>query len=473
MPDPAWIIKRRTREALKNGRPDEAHPLLNQLVTRGDRRAFELREEVVRGYLERAERILRRDDLEGAWLDLVRVEQLAPKDGAVVHLRETLTRHGLAEIRALLETGKPLQAVQAVVRLKDRPANSLELPPLEEAAQDWVLAEEIAERGDFPLAKSASERVRNRLAGRTTGLNRFASELARRAERFRECGRTLQDALETKDWREILRLADEVLAVAPQHRETQQLRNRAWQVLQPETVVHRSPTARLGDSQSLLEGHDPRPANGDTAPTNNLVTDDEPTFPKRFFLWIDGVGGYLVCTNARIAVGQAAPEGGPVDVPLYADVSRIHASLQRDDESYVLESTREVQVNNQPAPRAVLHTGDRITLGSSCQMTFELPVPGCLSARLILSGGRRLPFAVDGVLLMADMLMLGAGEKVHVRIPELEKPVMLFRQKDRLGIRWPGEFAVQGRKCRDRELLPNAGTVSAEFFTFAIEPLGR
>ena len=67
MSDPAWIIRRRSREALENGRPDEAHPLLNQLIARGDRRALELREEVVRGYLERAERVLRRDDVESAW----------------------------------------------------------------------------------------------------------------------------------------------------------------------------------------------------------------------------------------------------------------------------------------------------------------------------------------------------------------------------------------------------------------------
>jgi hypothetical protein len=104
-------------------------------------------------------------------------------------------------------------------------------------------------------------------------------------------------------------------------------------------------------------------------------------------------------------------------------------------------------------------------------MTFELPVPGGLSARLLLSGGRRLPMAVDGVLLMADMLVLGRGEKVHIHIPELEKPVYLVRQKDQLFIQWEGEFRIEGEKHEGRALLPRAGTVIADPFTFAVEPV--
>ena len=93
-------------------------------------------------------------------------------------------------------------------------------------------------------------------------------------------------------------------------------------------------------------------------------------------------------------------------------------------------------------------------------MTFELPVPGGLSARLRLSGGRRLPMAVDGVLLMADMLVLGGGDKVHVSIPDLEKPLYIVRQKDQLIVKWEGEFRIEGEKCDGRGVLPRAGTVS-------------
>src|SRR5436853_7395473 len=89
----------------------------------------------------------------------------------------------------------------------------------------------------------------------------------------------------------------------------------------------------------------------------------------QFLLWVDGVGGYLVCLSHRITLGQANP-AAPVDVALLADVSRHHATIQRDTEGYALEAVRKVKLNNQPAERGLLRSGDRITLGNSCQLQF-------------------------------------------------------------------------------------------------------
>ena len=455
MSEPAWIIKWRAREALKNGQPEEAHRLLEGLMASGNRRAFALRADVVRGYADRAERSLARDDADAAWNDLARVEKLADGEGRVVQLRETLTQLGLAEVRAALEAGNALQALKAVGRMKERSAKSAEIPPLKEAAQDWILAEENANRGDFPLARSAVEHIRPRLERQTAGLDRFEQDVIRREDRFRSAWSELQEAAAAKDWRNMLRQADAVLAVAPQHKEAQETRNRAWQVVQPETVDYRAETLMPAVSS-----------------VDSIESARDAALMKRFFLWIDGVGAWLVCLSPRIAIGQASPESGPVDVPLLADVSRIHATLTRDEESYLLESNRDLQVNGKPVSKIVLRSGDRIAI-SSCTMMFEQPVPECLTAKLTIDGGRRLPMAVDGVLLMADMLVLGPGEKVHIRMPELDQPLYLFRQKDRLGMRWHDEFVVDGQKCKDRALLPMQGSVIADAFSFAIEPISR
>src|SRR5439155_12101408 len=96
--------------------------------------------------------------------------------------------------------------------------------------------------------------------------------------------------------------------------------------------------------------------------------------PKRFLLWVDGVGGYLVCLSSRVTFGQATAEG-PVDVPLFAEVSRTHAEVTRDGEGYVIESSRGIRVNGTETKRSVLSAGDRVTLGSSCQFLFHKPVP--------------------------------------------------------------------------------------------------
>ncbi len=192
---------------------------------------------------------------------------------------------------------------------------------------------------------------------------------------------------------------------------------------------------------------------------------------NRFLLWIDGIGGYLVCLGPRVTIGQAVPET-TVDLPLFADVSRLHATLTRDTEGYLLEAVRPLQVNGQVVEKALLQESDRVTLGTSCQLQFRQPVPVSTTARLDLVSGHRLALAVDAVVLMADTLVLGPGSQSHVNLPDLRQPIVLFRQKNGLGIRFAGPFAVDGQRCTERGTLKPNSMVSGEDFTFAIEPVG-
>src|SRR3989442_720812 len=166
--------------------------------------------------------------------------------------------------------------------------------------------------------------------------------------------------------------------------------------------------------------------------------------PQRFLLWIDGVGGYLVFLGNRITLGQATPET-QVDVAVFAEVSRHHATLTRDSEGYLLEALRSVQVNGRKAERVLLQSGDRVTLGTSCQLQFHQPVPISASARLQLVSGHRLRLAVEGVLLMADTLVLGPGHQVHVPMPDVNRTLVLYRNKEGMGLRAEGEVLVNGR----------------------------
>jgi hypothetical protein len=203
----------------------------------------------------------------------------------------------------------------------------------------------------------------------------------------------------------------------------------------------------------------------------------EPTEPaappaKRFLLWIDGVGGYLICLGPRVTFGQATSDGS-VDVPLLADVSRNHATVARDGEGYVVESVRPLQVNGQTVTKATLTPGDRVTLGAACQFRFSMPVPVSTSARLELVSGHRLPLSVDGILLMAETLVLGPSAQAHVPLPDVAADVLLYRHKDGLGVRYAGAFRVNGRPVADREGLPAACTVMGPDFSFAVEPVNK
>lgn len=455
MTEPAWLTKWHAREALKNGRPDEAHRLLDTLVATGNRRAWPLRGDVVNGYVERANRSLSQNSVEEAWADLRKLEELAPGDRAVTKLRQSLIQHGVEAIRKRLDDGKPIEALAEIRRLHERPVQTADLIVLEMAAQEWASAEEMAERGEFAQARGAIEKSRRKLEKGPASLDRFERELERREDRFRGEFEKLRLSMENPASGELLKQADAVLSLAPKHRDAQLIRNRATQAALTETQAFRSsPTPT--DSLSSVG----MPAAADsTAPV------------KRFYLWIDGVGGYLVCLANQLTLGQSSLESGPVDVPLQADVSRFHASLKRDEEAYIFESSQPILLNGKNMDRqAVLKSGDTMRLNPTCDMRFQLPVPGCASARLEFPGTRRLPMGVDAVLLMADMLVLGAGEKVHVSMPDLEQPIKLFRQKDRIGIQWPGDFQVEGQKASGKALLPQQGSVTSASFALAIEP---
>jgi hypothetical protein len=439
-----WLTLRQARAALQNGRLEEAQQLLGQPSARGHRKSWELLGRLTRGYVERGEQHLTQDNPAAAWDDLARAEALAPADPGARTLRQALTRHGLAELRTLLEAGEPQRAVQVLARLGERAQSDPEFRPLEDAVKDWVLTQELADRGEFAMAQQMFARVRRTVTA-GTGVERFQTELEERQAKFNTALPPLHEAADQRRWRDVLGLAEQVLAVAPQHTESRKAKARAWQSQEPETIAQR----RGGALESTVPEEPAAP-------------------PKRFLLWIDGVGGYLICLGPRITFGQVAADGS-VDVPLLADVSRLHATLTRDAEGYVIESTRPLQLNGQPTGKATLQPGDRVTLGAACQFLFQQPVPVSTSARLELVSGHRLPLSVDGILLMAETLVLGPGPQAHVPM-DVARPVILYRHRDGLGVRYAGEVRVNGRPAPDRQALPPHAAVSGPDFAFAVEP---
>ena len=432
-----------------------------------------------------------------AWCDLIAAESLNTGEKAVADLRQALSRMALVQVRAMLEAGRPIDAIDQITRTRERGVRHPDLQQLETAAQDWIQATELADRGEFLRAIAELDRVAPKLPSPRSGLERHRADVENRHASFSEAVARLYDAAEAKRWREAVSIAAEVLAVAPDHREAKAIRGKAWVVAAPETadfVPHaddraaslqsrttaseaavaathetRRDSARLSSGLPVARVVHPPSSGG--MPAMPLSSTTAMSLPKRFLLWVDGVGGYLVCLSSRVTFGQATAEG-PVDVPLFAEVSRTHAEVTRDGEGYVIESGRGIRVNGGETKRSVLGAGDRVTLGASCQFLFHKPVSMSSSVRLELTSGHRLPVAVDAVLLMGNELMLGPGPEAHIEIPGLECPVLIYRSKDGLSVRVPDQkFTIDDRHCHDRSLLPLPGVVSCDAFTFAIEPV--
>jgi hypothetical protein len=459
-----WFLGRQLREALKLGQPEEARRLLQPYLQARRRQALEWLPDLVRGYVKRAQVALSNDDAEAAWKDVLAAETLQAAVPELAAMRGTLTKLGAAECRAALLAGKPLPVIDKLGRLQARAANHPEFPLYESVARDWVQATEMAHRGDFAAALGHVDRMKQSLPEEfKQGLEPFEKQLRERYDTFRNASADLYKAAEQSRWADVLQQADAVMAVAPEHREVRSLKERAWAVLQANSKLH----AALPDQFAITKAYE-----GPAEPEEETTATPTVVLPKRFLLWIDGVGGYLVCLGNRVGFGQATVSA-PVDVPLFADVSRLQAEMQRDAEGYVLESGRGLMVNGNETKRCVLANGDRVTLGSTCQFVFTQPVPISPTARLELVSGHRLPVAVDGVILMAENLILGPIPPVHVLIPDATANIVIYRSKDGLSLRTVGAFTIDRRKHEDRATLQLPAHVASDSFSFALEPVGQ
>lgn len=212
--------------------------------------------------------------------------------------------------------------------------------------------------------------------------------------------------------------------------------------------------------------------------TNSYVGSQPNTAPSpvawrpidRFLIWVDGVGGYLVCSRDELTIGQPVPES-PVDIPLLGDLSRQHAKLRRDGESYLIEPRRPAQIDSRPIERATtLVDGAIIELGN-VKLRFRQPHPLSATARLEFVSRHRTQPSADAVLLLAESCILGPSAQSHIVCGDWSQELIVYRQGDDLFCRRPGQFTVDGRLVVDSSQLTFNSQVSGEDFSFSVESL--
>lgn len=190
---------------------------------------------------------------------------------------------------------------------------------------------------------------------------------------------------------------------------------------------------------------------------------------QRFLMWVDAVGGYLVCCGSQVVLGQAAPENR-IDVPIQGDLARRHATLCRDSEGYTLSADAEVQLNGVPVRgTAVLKDGVIMQLGSAVKLRFRMPHPLSASAQLLPLSHHRTRPSTDGILLLADTCVIGPGPSSHIVARSFVSDVLLFRQGDDLRCRAGGNLEIDGAKWRGEGPLSVNSRVCGEHFSLSLE----
>ena len=198
---------------------------------------------------------------------------------------------------------------------------------------------------------------------------------------------------------------------------------------------------------------------------------DKPPIPsaERFMLWVDSVGGYLVCLADEVILGQPGREGS-VQVPIMADISGRHARIWRDGEGYLIEPIRSVRLGDRVLRGAAsLADGSLIQLGDTVQLRFRRPHALSATARLDFVSPDRTQPPADAVLLMADSCVLGPSRFCHVVCRDWPHEVVLFRRDRELGCRATGTFQIDSVPCQDRGPVKSGSCVTGEGFSLSLE----
>lgn len=307
------------------------------------------------------------------------------------------------------------------------------------------------------IARQLETRSRDLAAQQTEG-QRLSAELHTR--------------LGEQDWSAVLSAAEAMLAIAPQHEAARQARRRAWKAVGMDVThaMHRGrPAGRvpLDWNRAAECGGKRSTRNGARSSEVDTVSGSET--PQRVLLWVDAVGGFLVCLDDEVVLGQPS-QGNSIAVPILADLSRKHAVIRREAGAYVLEPLQPVRIDGREITGpTVLVDRQLIQLGDSVRLRFTKPHALSATARLDFESHHKTQPTCDAVLLMADSCVLGPATHCHVRGRDWQHDVVLYRNGADFQCRCAAPLTVDGEARSGPIDVESGQRVEGESFSFTWE----
>ncbi|MEM7235254.1 MAG: hypothetical protein AAF517_23950, partial [Planctomycetota bacterium] len=193
--------------------------------------------------------------------------------------------------------------------------------------------------------------------------------------------------------------------------------------------------------------------------------------PRRFLLWVDGIGTFLVLRSERVGIGRAGSSAQP-DIELPADLEGVHAQILRVDHDYFLVAHGPVTVRGSAVNRHLLGDRDEFVLSKRSRLRFHLP-SGLSTTAMIDLGSQRLEGDVRRVILLDGHLIFGSGdtqEKVacHLNVPKLKDRIILSFENDQFYCRTQADVTVGGKSHSADDAIPFDEQVQAGELAFTL-----
>jgi hypothetical protein len=467
--------------AWRSGQLDEAGALLAAESLREFLPAKRLAKDVAAKMVERASARFARGESAAGWQDLATADRLGGQAEAIARLKQQYADTVLDEVMSDLAAGQAAAALDELHKVHAHGLANGRARACRQIAQLMQESGQSAARGHFAEATASNARAEELAKSHANGpgtMDRIAKRLSKEGEKLvrqgGDCQRLSADmhaALAAENWSAALRAADAILAIAPQHAAATQARRRAWRAVGMDVTQlyrggHGGGFVSLDWNGAALRGgrrstHASRSSEDDTVAGNEL--------PQRAFLWLDAVGGFLVCLDESVVIGQPAG-GDKIAVPIMADLSRRHALIRRESGAYVLEPLQRTRVDGREinAP-FVLADNQLIDLGDNVKVRFTKPHALSATAKLTIESHHKTQPSADAILLMADSCVLGPNRHCHVRCREWHHDVVVFRQGERLFCRASGPMAMNGVATSGESEIQSGVRIEGEQFSFTWE----
>ncbi len=401
-------------------------------------------------------------DLASAWRDLCDASTIAKGNcfDWISKEKNRLVDQTVGLAQSMLASGKPVRAGSLVRLLKERNIQDRRADEVQMICQFVAEAESLAATGRLKDALSKLQQAQQRrpdlpfLESRIRSFDFQKSVLT-------DLTRELQFAINQSAWSGAKAVSDRILQIAPRNQVALDAQKRCG--VKQANAIH-----LIKDSQNVrTDDQDQRTdllneSSLTLVDTQDIALNSEPQNMRSFMLWIDGVGGFLVCTNELLTIGRAVDQPG-VDIPVQADLRRRHQKIKRVENQYL--TTRFDQEDGWQ----LLVDQQILELENGVQAKFSMPNPLGCSARLeFVSRHRTQPWS-DAVLLLGDALLLGPDRSHHVYCPRWKQKMVVFHRDGKVWLRTPGQAEVNGQVVSGDIELNDGVRVTGDEYSISCE----
>jgi hypothetical protein len=377
----------------------------------------------------RLEEHLRAGELEAALSTAIEVQSLAREEPESSKLIERLAREAAAAIANALTAGELSRAGRLLEKLEAVEKSGIEIEPSREALALSDQAARALAGADWGRARIALGRLKRLLPG--------AAWIAPAEEKLAMVEAALAE-----------------IAVGPLGRRASALRGEEGRIAEPLQTVA---IARPGPEAPAAAARGEAPRGEPQSPAAG----------KRFHLWVDGIGSFLLLASDHVTIGRAGSSALP-DVALAADLEGVHAEVLRVEHDYFLIARGEVAAGGRRVERHLLADGDEVLLGTRARLAFRLPAKLSATAILELGSGLRLDGDVRKVILLDGHLIFGAAGAAHIEAKLLSGRVVLSAAAGGFRCRAPEPLEIDGKPGGLEEPVPLGARVAAGPLEFTL-----